>query len=115
MPTVNRPLIGVSNDDEHYKALVKRQTKNDKNHNTSRNYALIPIGSIVAVHWEFILKHIEKQTPMNQTLPTKNNLKTLKKELIWVTHTKKAKQQIPEITLVKQTGGWTIECNEVVP
>ena len=49
MPTINRPLIGVNNDDEHYEALVKRQTKNDKNHDTSRNYVLIPIGSNVAV------------------------------------------------------------------
>ena len=48
MPTINKLPIGVNNDDEHYKALVKRQTKNDKNHDTSRNYAVIPIGSTVA-------------------------------------------------------------------
>ena len=52
MPTINRPLIGVNNNDEHYEALVKRQTKSDKNHDTSRNYALILIGSTVAVQWE---------------------------------------------------------------
>ena len=49
MPAINRPLIGVNNDDQYWKVLVKRQTKNDMNHDPSRNYALIPIGSIVAV------------------------------------------------------------------
>ena len=49
MPTINRLPIGVNNDDEHYQALVKRQTKIDKNHDTSRNYAFIPIGPTVAV------------------------------------------------------------------
>ena len=48
MPTINRPSIGVNNND-HYEALFKRQTKNDTNHDTSRNYVLIPIGSTVAV------------------------------------------------------------------
>ena len=27
MPTMNRPLVGVNNDAEHYEALVKRQRK----------------------------------------------------------------------------------------
>ena len=49
MPTINRPLIGVNNSDEYYETLVKRQTKNDMNHEISRNYALIPIGSTIAV------------------------------------------------------------------
>ena len=49
MPIIKRPLIGLNNDDEHYEALVKRQTKNDKNHDTSRKYASIPIGCTVAV------------------------------------------------------------------
>ena len=49
IPTINRPLIGVNNDEDHYETLVKRQTKNDKNHDTSRNYALIPIGFTAAV------------------------------------------------------------------
>ena len=49
MLTINRPLIGVNNNDEHYQALVRRQTKNDKNHDTSRKCALIQIGSTVAV------------------------------------------------------------------
>ena len=49
MPSINRSLIGVSSDDEYYEALVKRQRRNDKNDDTSRNYALIPIGSTVDV------------------------------------------------------------------
>ena len=46
MPIVNRPLIN-SNNDEHYKALVNRQTKNDKNNDTFRNYVSFSIGSTV--------------------------------------------------------------------
>ena len=45
MPIIHRPLIGLNNDDKHYEALVKRQMKNDKNHNSPRMYASIPIGS----------------------------------------------------------------------
>ena len=45
---INRTPIGVNNNDEHYKALIKKQ-KNYKDHDTSRNYALIPTGSTVAV------------------------------------------------------------------
>ena len=51
MPIVNRPPIGLNNVDEHYEALIKRQMKNDKNHDTPRIYASIPIGStVVAQH-----------------------------------------------------------------
>ena len=32
--------------------LVKRQTKNDRNHDTPRDFTFIPIGSTVAVQWE---------------------------------------------------------------
>ena len=42
MPPLNRLLIGLNNDDEHYEALVKRQAKNGKTCDTSRNYAFIP-------------------------------------------------------------------------
>ena len=52
MPITNRPPIGLNNSDEDYEALVKRQTKNDKNHDTPRMYAPIPIGSTVAVQHE---------------------------------------------------------------
>ena len=155
MSPINIPLICINNDDEHYKELVKRQTKNDNNHDTSRNYALISIGSTVAVQWEDsglwtyatiiwngdhnhsdrsyticitktgwlitkhvkstqitdehylwdqldkhivtdpledIVKQIEKQTPMNHTYMYKEQLKTLKMELMQVIHNKKAWQ-----------------------
>ena len=37
-----------SNNDEHYEALINRQSKN-KNNDTSRNYAFIPTGSTLMV------------------------------------------------------------------
>ena len=52
MPTVNRPPINPSNDDEHYEALVNRQTRNDKIYDTSRRYASFSLGSTVVVQWE---------------------------------------------------------------
>ena len=52
LPTINRSLIGVNNNDEHDEALVKRQAKSDKNHDTPRNHALIPIGSTISVKGE---------------------------------------------------------------
>ena len=44
--------IGIDNNDEHHKALVKRQTQNDNKHDTARNYSILPIGSTVAVQRE---------------------------------------------------------------
>ena len=29
MPVINRPPIGIDNDDEHHKVIIKTQTKND--------------------------------------------------------------------------------------
>ena len=52
MPIINRSLIDLNNDADHYKVLIKRQTKHYKNHDTSRIYASIPIGSTVAVQRE---------------------------------------------------------------
>ena len=52
MPIINRPLVGVDNDDEHHKAIIKRQTKNCKDKDTSKNVVSIPIVSTVAVQWE---------------------------------------------------------------
>ena len=43
MPIISRLLIGVNNE-EHYEALVNRQTKDDKNQGTPRNYVLFPQG-----------------------------------------------------------------------
>ena len=30
LPVINRLPIGLDNDDEHHKVMIKRQTKNDK-------------------------------------------------------------------------------------
>ena len=38
MPVINRPLIGIDNDDDHHKVIIKRQTKNDKDKDTSKNF-----------------------------------------------------------------------------
>ena len=43
MPTINRP-IDVNNENEHYQALVKGQTKNDRNHDTSEIMLLFQQG-----------------------------------------------------------------------
>ena len=50
MPLIKRLQINSNNDYDHYAVLVKRQKKNDKNHDTSRNYASSTIGSMVLVH-----------------------------------------------------------------
>ena len=50
MPIVNRLPINLTNDDQHHKALIERQTKSYMKHDTSRDYTCIPIGSTVAVH-----------------------------------------------------------------
>ena len=52
MPIVNRPPINSINGDEHYEALVKRQTKNNKNNDTLRNYASFSMGSTVVAQYE---------------------------------------------------------------
>ena len=45
MPAViNRLPIGIDNDDEHHKATIKRQAKNDKDKDTSKNSVTLPIG-----------------------------------------------------------------------
>ena len=38
MPIISRLPISINNDEEHYELPVNRQTKNDKNQGTSRNY-----------------------------------------------------------------------------
>ena len=49
MPIVNRLPINSNNDDEHSKALVNRQTKNDKNYDSQRSYfSFSPGSSVVA-------------------------------------------------------------------
>ena len=49
LPVINWPLVGIDNDKEHYKAIVKRQTKENKGRDTPKIYVFIPIGSTVAV------------------------------------------------------------------
>ena len=49
---INRPQVGRDYDREHYEVLMKRQTKDDKNKGTPKNYVSIPIGSTVAVQRE---------------------------------------------------------------
>ena len=52
IPVINRPLDGIDNDEEHPEAIIKRQTKNDKDKDTSKNFVSIPIGSTVSVQWK---------------------------------------------------------------
>ena len=52
MLILSRLLISPNNNDEHYEALVERQTKKDKNHDNPRKYNFIPMGSTVAVQLE---------------------------------------------------------------
>ena len=61
MPKINRPPVNSNNDDEHYEVLVKGQTNNDKNHDTSRNDASFLLGSTVVVQ-----EKIMDQEPMAQ-------------------------------------------------
>ena len=46
MPRINIPPIGVNNNNEHYKALGKRETKNDKSHDTSEIMLLFRKGTV---------------------------------------------------------------------
>ena len=50
MPEINRLPVGIDNDDKCHKAIIKRQTENDKD--TSKNFASLPMGSTVVVEWE---------------------------------------------------------------
>ena len=49
VPVINRPPVGTENDDEHHKALIGRQNRNDKGKGTSKSFVPFPIGSTVAV------------------------------------------------------------------
>ena len=49
MLIIKRIPVKSDNDEDHYEALVKRQTRNDKNYDTARSYDLFSIGSTVAV------------------------------------------------------------------
>ena len=47
MLIINGPRVHTDNDDEHYKTLVEREAKADKNYDTLSNYHPIPIGSTI--------------------------------------------------------------------
>ena len=49
MPMINRPPIGANNNDDHLQGISQKTNKKYKNHDTSRKYALIIIGSAVTV------------------------------------------------------------------
>ena len=49
MPIINRPIVGIDNDQEHYKVITKRQMKDDKSKGTPKIYVSIPIGSTLVV------------------------------------------------------------------
>ena len=51
MPVINIPLIGIGNDDEHHKVIIKRQTKMTKTKILPKILCL-PIGSTVVVQHE---------------------------------------------------------------
>ena len=42
----------MDNEDEHHKEIIKRQTKNDKDKDTSKNFVYLPIESTVVVPCE---------------------------------------------------------------
>ena len=52
MEIVNRLPINSNNDDEYYEAFFNRQTRNDKNSDTFRNYDTFSIGSTLVVQCE---------------------------------------------------------------
>ena len=49
MPVINRLPINSDNFDDHYVALVRRQMRNDKIYDTTRNYDLFSIRSTAVV------------------------------------------------------------------
>ena len=48
MPAIPRLPIGIDNDDEHHKVIIKRQAKN-KDKDTSKNFVYLPLGSTLVV------------------------------------------------------------------
>ena len=53
LPVINRPSVGIDNDQEHYGAIVKRQMKGDKGRDTPKMYVSILIVSAVVVQLEY--------------------------------------------------------------
>ena len=48
MLIISRIPIKSDNDEDHYETLVKRQTRNNMNYDTARNYDFFSIGSSIA-------------------------------------------------------------------
>ena len=42
LPVINRPPVGIDNDQEHYEVIVKRQTKDDKRQRYSQDLCFYP-------------------------------------------------------------------------
>ena len=49
MLIIKRPQVGIDNDQEHYKVIIKRQMKDGKRKGTPKINVSIPIGSTVVV------------------------------------------------------------------
>ena len=49
MSIINRPPVGTNNYDEHHKAFIGRQNRNNESKDTSKSVAFLPIGSTVVV------------------------------------------------------------------
>ena len=43
-PIINRPPVGIDNDQEHYEVIIKRKMKDDKSKDTPKIYVSIPTG-----------------------------------------------------------------------
>ena len=60
MPVINRSPVNVD-DDEYYQALVERQAKAGKNHDTCRDYNSIHIG----VYCKGSLRRLSTMDPLS--------------------------------------------------
>ena len=49
MLVIDRLPVGSDNDEEHHKAIMDRQTRNDKGNDTSKSFVSLLVGSTVAV------------------------------------------------------------------
>ena len=64
IPIINMLPINSNNNEDHCKALLKRKMKNDKNHDTSRNYTSISIIyfiSSVRRWWNMVPYHSNRK------------------------------------------------------
>ena len=52
MIIINGSPVGIDNDQEYYKAIIKKANKDDKSKGTPKMYVSIPIGFTVVVQQE---------------------------------------------------------------